>query len=30
MPYETQQPIWVERGLKKKLSQVWAKTKHYQ
>jgi 4-amino-4-deoxy-L-arabinose transferase-like glycosyltransferase len=29
MPYETHQPIWVERGLKKPLEQVWPKVKHF-
>jgi 4-amino-4-deoxy-L-arabinose transferase and related glycosyltransferases of PMT family len=30
MPYETNKPIWVERGLKKPLSEVWPKVKHYE
>jgi hypothetical protein len=29
MPYETHQPIWVERGLKEPLDKVWLKIKHY-
>lgn len=29
MPYETNKPIWVERGLKKPLTEVWPKVKHY-
>jgi 4-amino-4-deoxy-L-arabinose transferase-like glycosyltransferase len=30
MPYETNQPIWVQRGLKKPLSDVWPRVKHYE
>jgi hypothetical protein len=30
MPYETDQPIWIERGLKKPLAEVWPEVKHYQ
>ncbi len=29
MPYETQQPVWIERGLKQKLDKLWPKLKHY-
>lgn len=29
MPYETHKPIWVERGLKKPLKDVWQSVKHY-
>lgn len=30
MPYETNQPIWIERGLNKPLAEVWPKLKHYE
>jgi len=30
MPYETDQPIWVERGLKTPLKTLWPKLKHYE
>jgi hypothetical protein len=30
MPYETHQPIWVQRGLKRPLKEVWPEVKHYQ
>jgi 4-amino-4-deoxy-L-arabinose transferase-like glycosyltransferase len=30
MPYETNQPIYVLRGLKDPLAKVWSKVKHYQ
>ncbi len=30
MPYETHQPIWVERGLKKPIEEVWPKVKHFE
>jgi hypothetical protein len=30
MPYETGQPIWIERGLKKPLAEVWPRVKHYE
>jgi len=30
MPYETHQPIWVERGLKRPLAEVWPKVKHFE
>ena len=29
MPYETGQPIWIERGLKEPLGKVWPKVKKY-
>ncbi|MDR3526812.1 MAG: glycosyltransferase family 39 protein [Rhizomicrobium sp.] len=30
MPDETDQAIWVERGLRKPLTEIWPKLKHYQ
>jgi hypothetical protein len=30
MPYETNQPVWIERGLKRPLSELWPRLKHYQ
>ena len=29
IPYETHQPIWIERGLKWPLNQIWPKVKNY-
>jgi hypothetical protein len=29
MPYETGQPIWIERGLKVPLGKLWPKLKKY-
>jgi len=29
MPYETRQPIWIERGLKVPLDKIWPEVKHY-
>jgi len=29
MPYETHQPIWIERGLKHKLDKLWPTLKYY-
>lgn len=29
MPYETNKPIWIERGLKMPLDKLWPKLKHY-
>ncbi len=29
MPYETHQPIWIERGLKHPLDRLWPTLKHY-
>jgi 4-amino-4-deoxy-L-arabinose transferase-like glycosyltransferase len=30
MPYETGQPVWVERGLKKPMAGIWPRLKHYE
>jgi hypothetical protein len=30
MPYETNQLIWIERGLKKPVAEIWPRVKHYQ
>lgn len=30
MPYETGQPIWVQRGLKQPIAEVWPRVKHFQ
>lgn len=30
MPYETDQPVWIERGLKRPLAEVWPEVKHYE
>jgi hypothetical protein len=29
MPYETHQPIWIERDLKQPIKDVWQKAKRY-
>ncbi|HWM91489.1 MAG TPA: glycosyltransferase family 39 protein [Thermoanaerobaculia bacterium] len=29
MPYEDNQPVWVARGLKAPIEQIWSMTKHY-
>ena len=29
MPYETGQPIWIERGLKQRLDKLWPTLKYY-
>ena len=29
MPYETHQPIWIERGLRLPMKDVWPKAKRY-
>lgn len=29
MPYENNQPVWIARGLKAPIDQVWPRTKHY-
>ncbi|GAA0545528.1 hypothetical protein FHS83_000646 [Rhizomicrobium palustre] len=30
MPYETNQPIWIERGFKHDLQKIWPRLKHYE
>ncbi len=30
MPYETHQPIWIERGLKTPIDKLWPTVKHYE
>jgi hypothetical protein len=29
MPYETHQPIWIERGMRLPMKDVWRKAKRY-
>jgi hypothetical protein len=30
MPYETHQPIWIERGLHPPLAKLWPRVRHYE
>jgi hypothetical protein len=29
MPYENNRPVWIARGLKMPLAQIWPRVKHY-